>query len=617
MGKLGIFLYLVVGIFIPVQSTIEEQVKFSRDYVKNLLPFPIERNFDTIFSSWRSRTPAFHMLAELRPRLRAPRIQVFCNRSQVTLLVDKRLSGVTLNREDVQFGDDCYSNGDLENQLVFTYHFAQCGTNSGLQNGFEVFSNSLHFNPRKSLFTWWLTPFKVPISCTLKRSGSDPHTFPVSTTLPENDGFEIKTMNPTWTHTADSNIYQRGQIVYLQVTAKPAPDQQLFIQSCFVSASPDPQTRSRHAVILNKGCTATVGSQTFTQFVASEREGAINFLLDTSHLISEVYIHCSVLISDQGITSGSKSCNYNKIQSRWEELSGNVEVCRCCSSRCQGPSRKHNRIDTRAIVGTGPLVIVDPSSTPVANSMQSDTPDPTETENQSISQSDSAAPKDWIVSGSSFQDSDLRGQSQLSDTLSNDIPEMHPAATEQDFILSTATNKIGGDGLNEGEHDTKMQLMNVPSLVDGWMIPPHLEKPAAAESAQRKQLGRGSRMLHADAPQESYGPVPAENTSDLKRHGSDDFGHERDELAQRQAQTLMYKEETTADFQPAIRSKLQFSKGVDGLQTLTYEEEVMRPREGKAMRRFGTNKVSRRQMTGQRGLLSTFLDLLRRLDKAE
>ncbi|XP_029900376.1 zona pellucida protein C isoform X3 [Myripristis murdjan] len=543
MGKLGIFLYLVVGIFIPVQSTIEEQVKFSRDYVKNLLPFPIERNFDTIFSSWRSRTPAFHMLAELRPRLRAPRIQVFCNRSQVTLLVDKRLSGVTLNREDVQFGDDCYSNGDLENQLVFTYHFAQCGTNSGLQNGFEVFSNSLHFNPRKSLFTWWLTPFKVPISCTLKRSGSDPHTFPVSTTLPENDGFEIKTMNPTWTHTADSNIYQRGQIVYLQVTAKPAPDQQLFIQSCFVSASPDPQTRSRHAVILNKGCTATVGSQTFTQFVASEREGAINFLLDTSHLISEVYIHCSVLISDQGITSGSKSCNYNKIQSRWEELSGNVEVCRCCSSRCQGPSRKHNRIDTRAIVGTGPLVIVDPSSTPVANSMQSDTPDPTETENQSISQSDSAAPKDWIVSGSSFQ--------------------------------------------------------------------------AAAESAQRKQLGRGSRMLHADAPQESYGPVPAENTSDLKRHGSDDFGHERDELAQRQAQTLMYKEETTADFQPAIRSKLQFSKGVDGLQTLTYEEEVMRPREGKAMRRFGTNKVSRRQMTGQRGLLSTFLDLLRRLDKAE
>uniref|UniRef100_A0A667ZRQ6 ZP domain-containing protein n=1 Tax=Myripristis murdjan TaxID=586833 RepID=A0A667ZRQ6_9TELE len=498
MGKLGIFLYLVVGIFIPVQSTIEEQVKFSRDYVKNLLPFPIERNFDTIFSSWRSRTPAFHMLAELRPRLRAPRIQVFS----------------------------------------------------------------------------------------------------------------------TWTHTADSNIYQRGQIVYLQVTAKPAPDQQLFIQSCFVSASPDPQTRSRHAVILNKGCTATVGSQTFTQFVASEREGAINFLLDTSHLISEVYIHCSVLISDQGITSGSKSCNYNKIQSRWEELSGNVEVCRCCSSRCQGPSRKLVLSDTRAIVGTGPLVIVDPSSTPVANSMQSDTPDPTETENQSISQSDSAAPKDWIVSGSSFQgndpskapwytapqgvvimsqdpvvrltlgllgqvkvtdagcndstgspsDSDLRGQSQLSDTLSNDIPEMHPAATEQDFIL---------------------------------------------KSAQRKQLGRGSRMLHADAPQESYGPVPAENTSDLKRHGSDDFGHERDELAQRQAQTLMYKEETTADFQPAIRSKLQFSKGVDGLQTLTYEEEVMRPREGKAMRRFGTNKVSRRQMTGQRGLLSTFLDLLR------
>ena len=71
-------------------------------------------------------------------------------------------------------------------------------------------------------------------------------------------------------------------------------------------------------------------------------------------------MHCSVLMSAFGITPGSKSCNYNKMESRcvkdvntvcgivimllmadfmisrWEELSGDLEVCSCCSSQCEG-----------------------------------------------------------------------------------------------------------------------------------------------------------------------------------------------------------------------------------------------------------------------------------------
>lgn len=59
----------------------------------------------------------------------------------------------------------------------------------------------------------------------------------------------------SWSSTAESNVYKRGQVVNLQVSAKTRPEQpqQLFIQSCFVSASPEPQTRRRHAVIMNKG----------------------------------------------------------------------------------------------------------------------------------------------------------------------------------------------------------------------------------------------------------------------------------------------------------------------------------------------------------------------------
>ena len=85
-------------------------------------------------------------------------------------------------------------------------------------------------------------------------------------------------------------------------------------------------------------------------------------LVNSSFL--KMYIHCGVLLSDKGVTMGSKSCNYNVIQSRyvstrktafdvffhyliklfcsrWEDLSGTAEVCKCCSSKCKGPSIKH------------------------------------------------------------------------------------------------------------------------------------------------------------------------------------------------------------------------------------------------------------------------------------
>lgn len=90
-------------------------------------------------------------------------------------------------------------------------------------------------------------------------------------------------------------------------------------------------------------CTAPLGSpHAVVQFVASDRADGVNFVLNTSYLISEVsfdcnfspvsavqlydlvtspplkmYIHCRVLLSDQGVNFGSKSCNYNLLQSRY------------------------------------------------------------------------------------------------------------------------------------------------------------------------------------------------------------------------------------------------------------------------------------------------------------
>lgn len=34
-------------------------------------------------------------------------------------------------------------------------------------------------------------------------------------------------------------------------------------------------------------------------------------------LLLKVYVHCSVFLSDQGVTFGSKSCNYDATEARY------------------------------------------------------------------------------------------------------------------------------------------------------------------------------------------------------------------------------------------------------------------------------------------------------------
>ncbi|KAJ4939276.1 hypothetical protein JOQ06_028732 [Pogonophryne albipinna] len=412
-----------------------------------------------------------------------PRVEVFCDESKLTLLVDKRFNGVVLTGEELQLGGGCYSNGELPNQFVFTYSLDECGT--------------------------------TPV----------------------------------------------------------------------------------------------------------------------------LYIHCSVLKSDHGVNTGSKSCNYNIMQSRWEDLRGNAEVCECCIAKCRGLSVKHLSEDAKAIVSTGPLVVVDKrvemSPQPSLPEMQETTSAP----HARSMQSDGAA----IVSGTSLsrppqgvvvvsQDPVARltlwlpgqvqdpehGESKVSedkltvklqarDTTSRYIPEQRPLTSYQEPPLNAPTNKIRDHGANELK-DGHIFDLNLLTPVDGWPIPTQMEKAAFADEAQIKKLFGRPGMF--EASQEVDIPLIAEMTLNiLNQH---DFNQMRDELAE---EAVMPRDEATDSI---IRSKVQFSKGMDGSQTLSYEEEVMREQEGKGVTsRFGMDGNKRKPETKRRGLRSAFLDLIRSMDKAE
>lgn len=138
MGTKGIFLCIFVGHLIAVESaildpnlddTLSEEFPSFFELSK---PFPFMRNLDffpdSFFSSWKMWGPELHMFPEVPPVPSVPRVEVFCDNSKLTILVNKRSDGVILTGEEIWLGYDCYSNGERPNQFVFTYSLDECGT---------------------------------------------------------------------------------------------------------------------------------------------------------------------------------------------------------------------------------------------------------------------------------------------------------------------------------------------------------------------------------------------------------------------------------------------------------------------------------------------------------
>ncbi|KAJ8348017.1 hypothetical protein SKAU_G00266060 [Synaphobranchus kaupii] len=283
-------------------------------------------------------------------------LEVWCIADLLTLSVGATLNGVELDPEALTLGDGCKSNGMSADHLWFTYDLSLCGTQQSVLNGNVVVTNFLQYTPDPvDVIPEQVDVFSLPVQCTLDRLQDDES--PVVMSLP---GFALQTMNGTWAGVAETNVYRRGQPVHLQATVGRLEDeQQLYVQSCHATASPDPQSRPRVRLIVKKGCVAYVVSKRGrAQFVLSERTDAVNFVFTAFHFASpEIYIHCELAILEQIMTSASKFCNYNQKKQRWEELSGDIAVCSCCRTVCHGPSPGSTSPGLQALVTIGPLIV--------------------------------------------------------------------------------------------------------------------------------------------------------------------------------------------------------------------------------------------------------------------
>ncbi|XP_065144844.2 zona pellucida protein C [Paramisgurnus dabryanus] len=182
-----------------------------------------------------------------------------------------------------------------------------------------------------------------------------PMPFEVRSLLERSTSFSIRIMRSSWNDLESTNVFFKGDQLYVQVSASPGLGQQLYVQSCYASSSPNPSEKPEVAFIINRGCVASKKSS--VKFVYRQSD-SVNMVLGTSSLkSSQVYLHCKVSLSNMGLSSNTKFCNYNKFKSRWVDLSGQIAVCQCCERSCRSQSGREDLFELTAIVSTGPLTI--------------------------------------------------------------------------------------------------------------------------------------------------------------------------------------------------------------------------------------------------------------------
>ncbi|XP_016377789.1 uncharacterized protein LOC107716004 isoform X2 [Sinocyclocheilus rhinocerous] len=474
------------------------------------------------------------------------------------------------------------------------------------------------------------------------------------------ESFSLRIMNSSWSGPADTNVFHKGEQLYLQVSASPAPGQQLYVQSCHASSSLNHADKPEVALIINKGCVAS--KESLVRFVLQQRD-RVNLVVRTSTFkSSESYIHCRVYLTDLGLTSTTKFCNYNKLKSRWVDLGGQTSVCDCCGRRCRSLTEHAElpvSLDLTAVVSTGPLIIKAQQSAPQATLLAlSDY----STKSSPTARDDSD--KRWIVAGDSFSASSMQnvgnvspwpvqrgfggGVVVISQGLGGDLAmwlpdilelELNPVVQmgigypENPVVDITFQNgelfrKLKPDESSEkspvvvvDEGQAYVEAVNSHDVVKNglamWQLDDvdHLykiqEKPVvtAAAHLEPPQLNLESEFDFPPNDQPLISPTPGKLSESA----------EDGEVVFRQAEMVFKSAKGAKLSEPVLYSKLSLNRAVNGSSFLNYEEQKrpsMNKQDNKRLERNGEKSQKDELVEGTskiKSLVSSLLDQLRRL----
>ncbi|KAK6326539.1 hypothetical protein J4Q44_G00021840 [Coregonus suidteri] len=139
--------------------------------------------------------------------------------------------------------------------FYFHYNLNDCGSTQTTMNGQLVYSSSLRFSPEPQGPVIRAIPLNLPIQCIYNRFH---YSYKVGYVPEVHDRSLLKSMNGKHIFrliACNEESYMLGEPMYFKAYATFVPkDENVFVDSCFVTPFKDPNTTPRLEVIHNFGC---------------------------------------------------------------------------------------------------------------------------------------------------------------------------------------------------------------------------------------------------------------------------------------------------------------------------------------------------------------------------
>ncbi|XP_056441735.1 zona pellucida sperm-binding protein 3 [Gadus chalcogrammus] len=294
-------------------------------------------------------------------------LKVVCYINRVYVRVSKSLftrrradRGLKLGRCPVNRGDSDFY------YFIYPLRTRLCGFTMALLPDFLSVITTLRYNPPGEVL--WELPFTVTIQCKFHRfhhvysSGFVPNLMggTISKSLTFGTGSQLIVKDSSGQELMGPQTYNLGDTIYFEASLVDGldPDQRLYVNKCYMTASEDSSSNPQYVVIDKLGC-MLAGRITYeNRFMTANLKNSVNFAISAmifkELLGSEIpagqefmlYMHCEIARGPTTATTTRKSCNYVDSLPRWRDLYDGTTVCRCCSTSCGPAVRASNTLYT-------------------------------------------------------------------------------------------------------------------------------------------------------------------------------------------------------------------------------------------------------------------------------
>lgn len=276
-----------------------------------------------------------------------------CHLDRIYVRVQRNIFNTETAFQHLTLGS-CAVNEVTQDHYYFLYLLtSSCGFSTQSLADFFVVSNTIYFAPKTDLDVVWDVPFAVAVQCQYHRTH---HVYSAGFHPNLNGGTVFKTLSSAakaliilqdvlGNELTGPQTYALGQPMYFEAKLIDglSAGTRLYVNKCYMTASQDSNSSSKHLSIDNHGCLQDSKTSIHANFIVQSSKTSLKFslgallftdMLGTPGTPKKIYMHCEISAGPLTATASHKSCTYDPASMTWTELYDDNAVCACCDTFC-------------------------------------------------------------------------------------------------------------------------------------------------------------------------------------------------------------------------------------------------------------------------------------------